>query len=701
MSAIIKQAKHLIAKIDLPLLSQRAALEAPEAPVVQLYYSESDSLPLAKAVYDTYLSPFNGPALESAEGSELYSRLMAIDRDEAELFLCYLYLRHLGEIDDQGLMINYQTVDYCYYTENILKLAHYYHLSWLQKCCATVLRQTRQDERVTGPLLRRGDELIVVGQDRLLSVGLPPQTKAFTVSADGHTWYALACPSVHVIVLWLRMTGQNTWRMIARTIDRQMAPVETVQLTLADHTCLYMLFNGQNKKKRQLMCYNMTNYHWLKLDYYYNYFLNKFGYVMTETGDESLPVTLTLNDHLGSVIVISHSDSVWTNAKVNLNNSQYLYTETALELKPQPSSPTTSVSYYADNDMFEHTPLDNMKIKLKAIDKRCPATALTKLINQKGLKRGSSDDDNATAPPFKRVFKLATARSLSQGLQFLKESGRDTEASEFDCRQFGYVVYTEATDPWKRVVVSDKQLFGQKASGEWWVNKVTYGYEKHVSGWRRTNPPLGSCLTEMVWDPRYDMMAVVRFDPEASTLAVNGRQRRLDLSNYNYSDQSLMVVSDLQGRYRYSPASDGCHDPKDTVTMKSGLDSLKNVQRTADGVFHYDSTVPLALDLLLTHLSPEPSEYANGGVREGPAHPVTNNPTVELYTLDPPTTHLVQKANYEALLRRYARPEPVEFLNVIGCVYDNKSPTQYLIGTQNRFIFMGINQAGVLVDNIV
>nr|WJJ61067.1 ORF109 [Acipenserid herpesvirus 1] len=679
MSSIIRQAKYLVPETDLPLLSDRVVCSDG---AVNVYYTSTDYLTLKRVIYNNYLARFNGPPLKSDKG-ELYSRIIAPHLEALKSFFCYLHLHHLKEMDNEGRMVGfYQTVDDDYNIHDINEMAQFYHLKWLQSHYVAIFKETEETKRVVGPLLRRGDEIIVVGKNRLFSMGLPPHTKAFTSSNNGHTWYALTSPIPTIIELWIKTPCCNYWRMLTRAIDREMT-LTSAQLTLADKTCLYMLING-----RQMICYNMANYHWLKL-VHHNYLTTTFTYVMSETGDESLPLTLVVNNEAGTVVIISYCSLMWTRAKNSLSTNDYLYTESILGLE------TTTKS----EDMFDLTSVDKVQLKLNILSKRCPINKLTKMAKKKNFKR-PADIPLATVP-----LKAIKVESLEQGLEVLRKLERPADAEEFnvDASEYDNTKYKTTKNPWVRITVSEKQLFGLKANGEWWCNQITYNVNRHASAWRLANPPLKP-NDQLVWDPRYDMLAVVGFNAEAQTLGINGQERQLDLFNPNYSDQSLLLVIDSEGRYRYSPPIN-INDNKEKeefFTLKGGLDSLKYMQQTKDKVYHYDpkSIIPPALDLLLKNLSPNPTTYFNGGVREGPTHPLTGNPTVQLYTLDPPTTHLIQKANYDALLRRYARPEPVISLNVIGCAYDNQRPTQYITQTANRFHFYSKNKLAFLVDVI-
>ncbi|UMM52781.1 protein ORF103 [Lake sturgeon herpesvirus] len=625
------------------------------------------SVAVHRAVYDRFMAPLGGPLTQN---NHLFYGYVTATYDHMLVFLTYLYLRYLEEIDERGHITGlYQVSDrYRVVTSSVLELAHFYHLPWLQSLCRDLMSNPGE-EMTVGPVLRRGDQLFVAGSKKLTPVGAPPHTKAITASSDGHTWYALSRPGPGLLDLWVRMYKTNHWRVLTGVKEQQEENASTYQLTLANGTSLYVLIDG-----RHLRCFDLVGQRWYKVYFNAPRCDPLLTFVMTETGDQSLTaVTLTANNRAGSVTVIQHHQMSWTATN---RRSPEAYCQDVLT--PQPTQ------WQRDVD-----PLRQVKGRISAIVNRSPRN-------------------------LKNLLKKAKVTTLAEGLEALKNSGRYSQEAEFTqpdlqsrlnaMKDQRLNCQTPAESPWRRVTVVRGCLYGQKEDGRWFQNRVELGVYRRVTGWS----PLENFgpAEQVLWNPLLDAVSTLRLKPGLAVL--DGTEVGLDLFNPNYSDHLTLTTLNSKGTKGYTPSY--YVDFTLRNDSMSGLDSLINRQKIKDpktGVTSYlfenPHNVPAALDVLLRELEgPQGAElktersdlsasYPNGGIRKCPGlHPQTDQEVYELYTLTPVTVHPVQEPNLRRLLISREEEEAV-FTGFVGCVYQTNRPTGYIFNETRRWEYLNDN----------
>nr|WJJ61065.1 ORF103 [Acipenserid herpesvirus 1] len=667
----------LIVPADLAILKARlddqidlSLIDDDEELMVVLHCESGYPLSIHRVIYDRFLAPLGGPPQEQ------YSILcghVAARRDHLIAFVIYLYLRHLNEIDEEGRMVGlYRLADPCYIiTQHIVELAHYYHLTWLQALCRDVISYPEsQDQMIVGPVIKRGDELFIAGAKKMMAIGAPLHTKTLTASADGHTWYALSAPKPGLIEVWLRRYKTNHWRLLTSVLDQQAQGAQTYQLTLAETTLLYVLLDGVH-----LRCFNTDSQKWHRVNFGAN---TSMTYVLTETGDQSLPATLTANNQNGTVTIVNSQRAAWLDEEEEEEEKDY--THDTLTTRDN------TLKFWMPNI----DPLGQLQKRLYEIVGRCPL----KLKKKRNPPLVVGDQPC----PLKKV----KATTLEEGLTALKDSGRPTNPEEFIRSNVQARLdlmnrhYEEAQTPaqifWRRVTVVRNCLYGQKEDGRWYQNQIEVGVYRHVNGWSLI-PDFGP-KAQVVWNPLLNTVSTVKFDPTTNGLNLDDFEVEVNLFNPNYTDHALLTTLDTHGFMCYTPS---CYNDW-TVPNKSmsGLDSLYNSQKIKDPktgqvnyLFDPDQTPPLALNLLLEELEGprkasiknSPSmcvTYPNGGIKKSQfTHPETDEDVYELYTLRPFTTHSVQGPNLQRLLKPPLEPA---FAGFVGCAFETHRPTGYIYG---------------------
>nr|WJJ61064.1 ORF102 [Acipenserid herpesvirus 1] len=655
-----------------------------------------------EAVYDQLLGEFGVLIKDETAVGGRYTFLDVSEKHVICLLLC-LYLRYLGHIDDQGRLLNYVILQTQWTLYQLEPLAHYYNLKWLLKMDTHHIDHNNQ--RVTGPMFKRGQELMLVGLDSkiLMAVGLPPHNVALTVGNNGEVWYALCVPQPHHLQLWVKVDGSNRWTVVSEVVDLYNIHInQTVsyQMTLAGQTCLYILVNN-----RQLICYNLINYSWVKIEH--SLFNNIRSFVMAETGDGSLPLTLVANGGSECVFGVTFSPSS------SINHKRFIKKYKQLSYK---CFCYNKIGYVNPEDTWpDQDPLIDVQERLDIIADNCPRRALVKRLRDEltpSLPSSSSSSSwNVTNELIKEQEELAFKRvkvdTLEEGLEVLSQSGRPT-----DVKEFMFEVTTEVTtdqdnqDPdkeWRRIVVVAKSIYGQRYNGEWWSCKVI---NKKVTEWA---PIDVNSEINLGYDYATDALAEVK--QVGSDLYVNQQHYFLNLHNPNFYDFGFLMVENERCNQSI-PYSTNYEMTQKYHHKESGLEALvqahvlKGPEDKLKFVYNSKREMPAALDLFLH--SPDPTmilenkkdnlSYPNGGLRWlVDKHPVTDNSQVELYVCNPPSSHRVQTANLKAFVKsRFVDSFlPLEFVAFCSMHMINHKGTYYDFNTRQRVCFHFLKNSDV------
>ncbi|UMM52780.1 protein ORF102 [Lake sturgeon herpesvirus] len=671
--------------LELELLAKRVT-----GSVIEVRCNSDIVFEIHSVVYEQLLGRFGVLIKNHAAIGGAYTFVNA-SPDDLPYFLVCLYLRYLGHIDDEGRVTGYTLLDKQNCCYRLQPLIIYYHLTWL--------KETACNHVVQGPIFKRGQELVLADLDSqsLAAVGLPPHNLALTVTVNGRLWYALCAPRPDLLQLWIKVSSSNCWTVISQVADPFMEAIETCQLTLAQNTCLYVLLNNQS-----LLCYNLINRTWVKVAHNKNYCL---PYVMAETGDESLPLTLVVNNKTATVFTTFYNAVNATMSKTfvkqykNLNYSSGRY-------KLVGAAPRVDV--WPDQDS-----LSDVRKRLNIIYQACPRRALIKRLAESGCD-GCNDADNALVQKQQELLacKRIKVDTLTEGLVALTRGGRPAETGEFDIpSQKDIEDQYIACDPqlaWSRVLVKSKKVYGQRVNGEWLFCEVI---GKEITPWQKLEGVVSAAVDLGYNHASNDEVASIEIG-EGANLAVNGRAYNLDLHNPNFSDYSPLLVTG-----RCEPYAVNHLLAKQACGRESGLEALVDCHalQTPEGklkfVYNAEREVSPALHLFLH--SSDPTEllsnkgdltYFNGGLKRlSKTHIVTGNALIELYVSEPPSSQVVQAANLEAFVKSRFVSQPLKFVAFGEINFWNFNGTEYNFNCnqRSRFVFYKKNTLVATLEELV
>nr|WJJ61090.1 ORF130A [Acipenserid herpesvirus 1] len=626
--------------------------------LIKIHYVPVDRfnyLFLHRSIYDRFLSRFSNLVNSG------YTFINSPKKTTA-LFLCYLYLRQAGQITDRGCLTGgvYQASSDA---DQLTSLAAYYDLPWLSALCLTIYTQHKV---LSGPLFWRGDQLMLAAApDEVVSVGAPPHTKALTTTANGHVWFAVCHPAPSTLQLWVRKTSVNHWSRVTEVVDpalKHSGVLDFFQLSLAEKQYLYLLIN-----KKTLYCYNLVDQVWLKICHLFA--CNTKNYLLAETGDESLPAILLAEDQVDKVLTLNSTADTWLWPKNN-SNRHLLYDSDQL----------TTIG--ASKLNWDFNPLYELQAHFNDIYDVCPHNGMLLLAQL------YQDDDAVNLHPPVKKLKI---HNVPEGLQTLRVTQRTPPVLTTTCASADTpaLCYPET---WRKLLVYNKGLYGQRHTGEWWHNQLSYGVHQRLREWTRVSSSPNP-KNKLVYNPLTETLSRVGLKDNVMTL--DSQTYVLDTFNPNFSDYAFLAVIDAEGQLL-------------DARFKSGLESLTHVQIDSKDhrkfIYETPSEVPPALNLLLHSLTNNMSQklkeglqinYLNGGVRIAARDLLTGLPAVELYVTEPPSTHRVLKANLQALLKRYTDTEPYVLIGM-GSLVKNSTPTIYVPNKHNYFKY--VKESDVIAD---
>ncbi|UMM52778.1 protein ORF100 [Lake sturgeon herpesvirus] len=587
------------------------------------------------SIYVCYLAKYGAARqLTDLDGQSYCYTLLKAPYLCGVIFLSYLYRHHDGSVNHLSLLN-------CEPLPQLLDLARFYDLVWLQSIYKNTLAFNRVN---SGPIFQLGSELVVVGPDRLTSVGSPRHMKAFTTTPDGQNWFALCSDDPYRLELWVKRYRDNIWTLLTSVVDLSLNKTQ-FQLTLSNNCCLYVLSNGV-----YLECYNLTTYQWQKIKH--AHMKSYLTYVMVETGDGSAPLTLVANTEANQVLTVTYEPH-----NIKVYHDQILTPEAMTNaVKPPPTDPLWAIQDY-----------------YQSVQTQCPVAALN-ARKRPGTVMGNKE----------RPVKKVKISSIAQGMCALKAANRPetrffaTQADLkllADFKELDIVRKTSCTltQRWVRVVCCQRVLYGLKRNGKWYRNALNLEQNSEAGRWTRyVWVTKGRTLT---WDPATQGTVVV--SNEGAEVGVDGQMTEVDWFNPNFTDHSFLHVIDNKHQSVYRPPR-YLHDV--ACGVPGGLDWLINVQvkKKADQLTFIPSIekqpLPFALNVFLKRLNPEIAQliltgqevkYENGGVTavERP-HPETGVKQMMMFTINPPAIHMVNKQNLDALIRRYLPTELPMFLGM-------------------------------------
>nr|WJJ61007.1 ORF39C [Acipenserid herpesvirus 1] len=227
---------------------------------------------------------------------------------------------------------------------------------------------------------------------------------------------------------------------------------------------------------------------------------------------------------------------------------------------------------------------------------------------------------------------------------------------------------TTSKDRWTDMVVIDKTLYGVKNFNTPLINRITYGAFRDSTGW------VAGEDRHVVWNPAKEALSVIGMD-ESDVICLDDEERQINFYGQSLVNRSVFDVVDSDGQ-RVKPAP------------PSGLECLAASRVVCEGVRVEFKTgkreeVPPAIQNLLDNLTffianvicqNKNVTYNNGGVRVcEEKHPVTMTTQLEVYTINPPTSHMVLKRNLKQLLQRFATCGHAKPLEMGAVLNDTKS----------------------------
>nr|WJJ61077.1 ORF117 [Acipenserid herpesvirus 1] len=604
-------------------------------PTVRVYYlkgtTDKSSLYLLchRVIYDVYLAK-HGNLQHVHNISFCYFHTY---RDQAEMVLICLYLKHLNMIDSTGRLNAQYTIDLpgIYNNYLIRDLARYHDLEWL---CRLYIRAKESHDLYQGVLLKRGDQIVCVGSDQLVSVGLPQHNKVFTTSEDGRTWYVLCAPNSTLIEIWMKLYEHNTWTKLTAVKSRLHA--DTYEMVLADKVCLYVLKDGY-----RLECYNLSTQQWHQIQHS-ELQADRLTFKLVKTGDGSQPLTLVANSQARQVLTCCYNQYQWSWEPSAMVNPYNLTHQINPILWTNPDN--TAPGYY--RSLVEQRPQPGLVVEL--IDQIC---------REEGF--GFFPPTDVTQ---KEVFN---PMDESQALAAIAHSGHNFIQNVQDQPTFfQYHTLLEKSDQWVEITAFKKALWGHTVRGEWFL----YQHNK----WTQILCPFGGGI--LCFNPEINRLCRVVCDNigfDQAVLTLDEEQLELDLFNPNYVDGSFIYTPDVARKYHPTPHLSGLKCLEYAQVSKNSQNKLMfDLQK---GI-----VAPPALQLFLDTLNSEMSEmlfnknqdlvYLGGGVKH------LNNTQIEMYiTGHPKANHVVLKDSLKQFFARYVNPQSVQIVGMGSTLIDKSS----------------------------
>nr|WJJ61079.1 ORF119 [Acipenserid herpesvirus 1] len=652
-----------------------------------------DFLFVNKIIYNLYLDRY--VVKQKLEGESETVEYIYLDAayESAVLFLTCLYLKFFNLITLEGELkthrLNLNPLNN--YSGELLELARFYDLDWLKLLfIKTVTTRTH----FNGYVFLSNNLLTVVNPStkEMFSVGAPAWIRAFTMSPDGSTWYALCSPKPDLIELWIKKYNENSWTLMTSICEPKDAaivkqlvferhldiddPIQHFQLTLAESVCLYVL-----KNKQQLICFNMATQTWHKISLCVN--APSMTFCMVKTGDMTLPLTLVANAYYKYVITCRFAQNAWcwdkTENKESVFQTNVIVEDTnnkIAQLRKEPAANFWS-------GLIKHQLKPEIHAKIEAeIREEFQKKADLQVVQCEG-----EGDDYFAGPSRKR------ART------FTNEPRLDTE----DKDNFTNPLFKKLNNPcdnmcvWTDVVMAEGVLYGKRLDNSWWICTMSANATK-MSKWMR----LEANGSEGIWHSEQKCIDWV------SPTFIS----RINFFNPNYTDENMINVKNHEGKMIYQASRCNMVDHTNN-SVTGGLDCLANiqVQKERDDFLCFNRPkheVPLPLALLLNNISEQTAEeflttgaikYENGGVCPmDDLHPLTQTKQLEVFTLTPPTSHVILRDNFWHMLTRYAY-DSVPVLQGVGSFLMTNECSAYTLFNdfnRNRFVFESNNTCAVL-----
>ncbi|UMM52797.1 protein ORF119 [Lake sturgeon herpesvirus] len=646
---------------------------------------EPDFLFIHKFIFVSYLERYAVKQTMQNDREVITYIYLNVQYESAVLFLTGIYLRFFGLLTDQGQLtqhrLNLNPLND--HSGELLELARFYDLNWLK----LFFIQTVTDKvNFEGYVFLSNNQLTVVNnQKELFSIGAPAHTRAFTMTSDGCTWYALCNPIPDTVELWIKLYHQNSWTLMTSVSDLHDAaivrPLEierpSFQLTLAESVCLFVLQN-----KQHLTCYNLATQTWHKIKMAPH--APNMTFCMTKTGDGSLPLTLVANARYKHVIVCKLAKDVWCWDKRETDRQTPIQTSLVIEdtnYKITQIKPESVANFWTGLVKHQLKPDVNEKIRQKIAQELNLSNPLVEC---------EGEGDNYYAGPSRKRPRTFNSNEpcLDRPVLF------DNPLVKYKFNQ-----PCDSDKSWWSVTVVKGHLYGKQMDGSWWT--VELHPETHKMGkWTKLERPSQQHLSG-TWHPQNKNIDWI--DYTFNSITVSGKTTPVHFFNPNYTDENMTNVTDSQGKMVYQTSR--CDMIDNTMnSVKGGLDSLIGMQTVTDNNGEFLSfnlpkrQIPIALTVLLANISKGAVEaydetgsmvYENGGVCPiDELHPLTQTRQLEVYTLKPATSHLVLKDNFRHLLNRYAY-DPCPLLQGVGSfLLTNECSSHTLFNNFNRNCFV-------------
>ncbi|UMM52795.1 protein ORF117 [Lake sturgeon herpesvirus] len=634
----------LLTRHDLPNIQSRLS----DQPTVRLYHIQDNKekeektfsyLLCHRVIYEAYLAKHGN--LQHVNG--VYYFYCSVYGDQAQIILICLYLKHLGMIDEAGYLNSQYTVNLpgVYNSYFVRDFARYHELDWL--CRFYALAQEPHD-LYEGVLLKKGDQIVCAGSNRLVSVGLPQYNRAVTTSIDGRTWYALCAPTPRVTEIWMKTHEHNTW--IKLTMVKNQLDADFYEMVLSDRVCLYILKDGY-----RLECYNLSTQQWHQLPHSALQSPH-LTFKLVKTGDGSLPLTMVANSQARHIMTCTYNQYQWgwdLNAMCYANPYLLDYETKPIFWHNVEDSPT---GYY--RSLFEQKPQPGLMAEL--LQQVYKETEMTEGVKASALSPIHAPDN---------ILYLMTD---NQALTAITDSGHSFCPQSLVKPTFiQYNTPLDPSDQWTEITAFKGALWGHTVGGQWLL------YQN--GAWNPVSVPLGG--GGLWFNPRVNHLCRLACDNvglDQAVLTVDKTQTNLNLFNPNYVDGSFVYTEDERHKYHPTPYLSGLKCLEHAKVSKNAANGL--AFELQPGV-----SIPPALQLFLNNLDSEMSETLFKNNRDlarswGGARHHTGD-RLEIYTspLDAASpSHMVLKNSLKQFFARYVDPHSVEIVGMGSTLIDKSTP---------------------------